>query len=178
MARTASKASRYVVGVISDTHGLMRPEAVDQLRSADVIVHCGDVGALAVLDALGAIAPVYAVRGNNDKGPWASTLPADRIVELGTRTLYVIHDLADLSLDPSAAGFAAVLSGHSHRPRVETRKGVLFVNPGSAGPRRFSLPVALGLLILDGKDCEATIIELAQHPTRERVGARLISVRP
>src|SRR5260370_39883313 len=141
MTTTVSKTPRYVVGVISDAHGLVRPEALHRVRGSDVIVHCGDIGAPAVLDALRAIAPVHAVRGNNDKGSWASELPTDDIVEVGTHILYVIHDLAELSLAPAVAGFAAVLSGHSHRPVVEHRKGVLFVNPGSAGPRRFSLPV-------------------------------------
>ncbi len=155
-----SKASRYRVGVISDTHGLIRPEALHRLRGSDVIVHCGDIGAPAVLDALRAIAPVRAIRGNNDKGFWASGLPTDDIVEVGTHALYVIHDLAELSLEPAAAGFSAVLSGHSHRPLVETRKGVVFVNPGSAGPRRFSLPVAVALLALGPKGCNARVVEL------------------
>ena len=157
----ASKTPRYVVGVISDTHGLIRPEALQLLKESDVILHCGDVGAPAVMDALRAIAPLHAVRGNNDKGPWASALPAEDIVKVGNHILYVIHDLAELSLDPAAAGFAAVLSGHSHRPSIEHRKGVLFVNPGSAGPRRFSLPVAVGLLVVTPKSCSARIIELA-----------------
>ncbi|MGO9056193.1 MAG: metallophosphoesterase family protein [Candidatus Binataceae bacterium] len=161
MTTPVSKAPRYVVGVISDTHGLIRPEALHRLRDSDVIVHCGDIGAPAVLDALRAIAPVHAVRGNNDKGSWASGLPTDDIVQVGTRILYVIHDLAELSLEPAAAGFAAVLSGHSHRPLVEIRNGVLFVNPGSAGPRRFSLPVAVALLAAGPEACKASIIELA-----------------
>ena len=160
MATSVSKAPRYTVGVISDTHGLIRPEALHRLWDSDVIVHCGDVGAPAVLDALRTIAPVHAVRGNNDKGFWASELPTDDIVEVGTHHLYIIHDLAELTLEPAAAGFAAVLSGHSHRPHVEARKGVLFVNPGSAGPRRFSLPVAVALLVLSPGACNASIIEL------------------
>jgi uncharacterized protein len=160
MAAPIAKRPRYRVGVISDTHGLMRPEALNRLRGSDVIVHCGDVGAPAVLDALRAIAPVRTVRGNNDKGSWASGLPIDDIVEVGTHSLYVIHDLAELSLEPFAAGFAAVLSGHSHRPLVDARQGVLFVNPGSAGPRRFSLPVAVALLILGPETCKARVIEL------------------
>ena len=155
-----SKAPSYLVGVISDTHGMIRPEALQQLRKSDMIVHCGDVGAPAVLDALRAIAPVHAVRGNNDKGSWASHLPTEDIIEVRNHTLYVIHDLAELSLEPSAAGFAAVLSGHSHRPLVERRKGVLFVNPGSAGPRRFSLPVAVALLVLRPDSCNCRIIKL------------------
>ena len=147
--------------MISDTHGLVRPEALAPLRGSDLIVHCGDVGAPAVLDALRALAPVRAVRGNNDRGPWASALPADDVIEVGGHTLYVIHDLGELALDPAAAGFSAVLSGHSHRPLVEERKGVLFVNPGSAGPRRFSLPVAVAQLILAPGRRDAHIIELS-----------------
>ncbi len=156
-----ARTPRFVVGVISDTHGLIRPEALHLLRESDVIVHCGDVGAAAVLDALRAIAPVHAVRGNNDKGAWASKLPTEDIVKVGNHMLYVIHDLAELRLEPAAAGFAAVLSGHSHRPLVEHRSGVVFVNPGSAGPRRFSLPIAVGLLVLRPESCIARIIELA-----------------
>jgi len=161
LAVPVSKKARYVVGVISDTHGLIRPEALQLLQESDVIVHCGDVGAAAVLDALRAIAPVYAVRGNNDKGSWASELPAEDMVKVGNHILHVIHDLAELSLEPAAAGVTAVLSGHSHRPLVEHRGGVLFVNPGSAGPRRFSLPVAVGSLVLTPESCDARIIELA-----------------
>jgi len=160
MATPVSRAPRQIVGVISDTHGLIRPEALDRLRGSDLIVHCGDIGAPAVLDALREIAPVRAVRGNIDKGSWASALPTDDVVEVGTHTLYVIHNLAELSLEPAAAGFTAVLSGHSHRPLVEHRKGILFINPGSAGPRRFSLPVAMALLALGQKTCDASIIKL------------------
>jgi putative phosphoesterase len=149
------------VGVISDTHGLVRPAAMAELRGCDLIVHCGDIGHPAVLDALRELAPVRAVRGNNDTGGWAAGLPGDDVVEIGGQALYVLHDLGELVLEPAAAGFAAVLSGHSHRPLVERRKGVLFVNPGSAGPRRFSLPVALARLTLAPDACEARIIELA-----------------
>ncbi len=152
---------RHVVGVISDTHGLVRPEAIEKLRGSDLIVHCGDVGAPAVLDALRAVAPVRAVRGNNDKGAWESGLPTDDVVEIGVHTVYVIHDVAELDLEPAAAGFSAVLSGHSHRPLVERRGDVLFVNPGSAGPRRFSLPVAIARLVLGPGRCDARIISLA-----------------
>ena len=151
----------YVVGVISDTHGLVRPEALAALEGADVIVHCGDVGDAAVLDALGEIAPVRAVRGNNDRGGWAAKLPGEQVVEAGGRTFFVLHDLAELAVDPEAAGYAAVLSGHSHRPRVETRGGVLFVNPGSAGPRRFKLPVAVARILVSMRGCSAKILELA-----------------
>jgi putative phosphoesterase len=161
MGASETKSARHIVGVISDTHGLVRPDALDRLRGSDLIVHCGDIGAAAVLDALRTVAPVRAVRGNNDKGPWATELPTDDVIEVGGYTLYVIHDLGELSLEPAAAGFTAVLSGHSHRPMVESRKGVLFVNPGSAGPRRFSLPVTIAQLVLAPRRRDARIIELA-----------------
>jgi putative phosphoesterase len=156
----ASIPSRCLVGVISDTHGLLRPQALRRLRGSDLIVHCGDVGAPQVLDALKSIAPVHAVRGNNDHGPWASKLPRDQVVEVGSQLLYVIHDIAELDLEPAAAGISAVLSGHSHRPRIERREGVLFLNPGSAGPRRFSLPIAVARLVVKNRSCDARIIEL------------------
>jgi hypothetical protein len=135
-----------VVGVISDTHGLVRPQALDALRGSDRIVHAGDIGAPAVLDALAAIAPVTAIRGNNDRGVWTRALPDTTVVEVGGAWLYVLHDVHELDLDPRAAGFAAVIAGHSHRPLIADRNGTLFVNPGSAGPRRFSLPVAVARL--------------------------------
>lgn len=149
-----------VVGVISDTHGLVRDEAVAALRDADLIVHAGDVGTPEVLEALRAIAPVTAVRGNNDRGAWAASLPATAVVELEDSALYVLHDLAELDLDPRAAGFGAVIAGHSHRPVVEDRGGVLFVNPGSAGPRRFRLPVAVARLEVVGRSVRGTVVRL------------------
>ena len=148
------------VGVISDTHGLVRPAALEALRGAELIVHCGDVGAAGVLDALRALAPVRAVRGNNDKGRWALHLPCSEVVEAGGQMLYVLHDMAELDLEPAAAGFAAVLAGHSHRPSIEHRRGVLYLNPGSAGPRRFTLPIAMALLDVSPRGCEARIVEL------------------
>ncbi len=156
-----ARGTERVVGVISDTHGLVRPEALAALAGVDLIVHCGDVGGAAVLRALAAIAPVRAVRGNNDVGSWADELPNDDVVEVARRPLYLLHDLKELSLDPRARGFVAVLSGHSHRPRIEERDGVLFLNPGSAGPRRFKLPVSLARLSVGARRCEAKLVDLA-----------------
>ncbi len=149
------------VGVISDTHGLVRPEAADALQGCDLIVHAGDVGEPEVLETLAAIAPVVAIRGNNDRGPWAMALPETAVVEVGTACLYLVHDLALLDLDPVAAQFRAVITGHSHRPAAEVRGGMLYLNPGSAGPRRFTLPVALAHLTVRGNELEPTLIELA-----------------
>jgi hypothetical protein len=149
-----------LVGVISDTHGLVRPEALDALRGVALIVHAGDIGGPEVLARLREIAPVTAVRGNNDHGPWATDLPDTSVVDVDGRRLYVLHDLKTLGLDPVAAGFHAVIAGHSHRPLVEERRGVLFLNPGSAGPRRFTLPIALARLRV-GKRLDAEIVHLA-----------------
>ncbi len=141
-----------LIGVISDTHGLLRPEAVESLRGCDLIIHAGDIGDRAILNALRALAAVHAIRGNIDTEPWANGLPETEVVEIGETLLYVIHNVRDLDLNPQAAGFAAVISGHSHKPAIETRHGVLYFNPGSAGPRRFSLPITVGrLTIIDGK---------------------------
>jgi putative phosphoesterase len=148
------------VGVISDTHGLLRPEAVAALRGVDRIVHAGDIGAPEVLDALAGLAPVTAVRGNNDRGRWAAGLPGAEVVEVGGVSLYVLHDLHELDLDPRAAGFAAVIAGHSHQPRQEEREGVLYFNPGSAGPRRFRLPVCLGRLVIEAGRITARLVHL------------------
>jgi putative phosphoesterase len=138
------------VGVISDTHGLLRPEALVALQDVDRIVHAGDIGSPEVLRGLAAIAPVTAVRGNNDHGPWARKLPHTGVLELGRIVLYVIHDVKELDLDPRVAGLSAVITGHSHRPLAEERDGVLFFNPGSAGPRRFRLPISMGRLLITG----------------------------
>jgi uncharacterized protein len=148
------------IGVISDTHGLVRPEALRALAGADLIVHAGDVGGPEVLDALLAVAPVVAVRGNNDRGGWASALAETEVVERYGRSFYVLHDLHALDLDPRAAGFDAVIAGHSHQPRIERRDGVLFLNPGSAGPRRFRLPVSVARLDVDAGGLEAEILTL------------------
>ena len=141
---------RWRIGVISDTHGLLRPEAIEALGGVDRIVHAGDVGSPDVLRRLEAIAPVTAVRGNNDHGPWAEKLPLTDVLDVGDALLYVIHDVKELDLDPRAAGLAAVIAGHSHRPLAEARDGVLFFNPGSAGPRRFRLPISVGHLVVTG----------------------------
>ena len=138
----------------------MRPEALTALRRSDLIIHCGDVGHPAVLKALEDLAPVRAIRGNNDKGAWALGLPPYDIVEAGNHSIHVLHNLAELNLDPAAAGFIAVLSGHSHRPTVKSLDQVLYVNPGSAGPRRFTLPVTVAILVLHPGHCEASIIQL------------------
>lgn len=141
---------RRVLGVISDTHGLLRPEAAAALRGSDLIVHAGDIGSPDVLRDLHEIAPVVAVRGNNDRGPWAEKIPLVETVEVGRALFYVLHDVNELDLDPRAAGFAAVIAGHSHQPRSEERDGVLYFNPGSAGPRRFRLPISIGRILIDG----------------------------
>jgi uncharacterized protein len=149
-----------VIGVISDTHGLIRPEALEALSGVELILHAGDVGKASVLDALRGIAPVVTVRGNNDKGTWASDLPDREVVEIRNVSIYILHDLKTLDLDPVAAGFRVVVSGHSHRPRVEERDGVLYLNPGSAGPRRFTLPISIAHLKIAGSNVAAEIVKL------------------
>jgi len=149
------------IGLISDTHGLLRPEAVAFLQGCDFIVHAGDIGHAAVLEELAAIAPVTAVRGNNDKGPWAERVRETEVLQVGRVFIYVLHNIADLALDPLAAGPQVVVSGHSHKPSVKERDGVLYVNPGSSGPRRFKLPVALAELIVEGSSVRARVVELA-----------------
>jgi hypothetical protein len=149
-----------LVGLISDTHGLLRPEAMAALRGVDLILHAGDIGKPQVLDALNDIAPVVAVRGNNDKGAWAANLPAWEVVEVGAASIYMLHDLKEIDISPASAGFQVVVSGHSHKPSVEQRQGVLYVNPGSAGPRRFSLPITIARLRAGGEKIEAQLINL------------------
>jgi uncharacterized protein len=160
MAKCRQSRDTHVLGIISDTHGLLRPEAVNALEGTDLIIHAGDIGTREVLEALHAIAPVVAVRGNNDKGDWAQALPETEVVEVGAIALYVLHDVNELDLDPLTAGFHAVISGHSHRPAIAKRQGVLFVNPGSAGPRRFKLPVSLARLVIHAGAIEAQLVEL------------------
>jgi uncharacterized protein len=148
------------IGVISDTHGLLRPEAIDALRGSEHIIHAGDVGSPEILEKLSRIAPVTAVRGNIDKGPWARKLPETDVLELGGISIYLLHDLAQLDLKPKAAGFSVVVSGHSHIPKQEARDGVLYFNPGSDGPRRFKLPVSLGKLILEDGGLRGKLVTL------------------
>ena len=149
-----------LLGVISDTHGLLRPQAVAALRGCDLIIHAGDVGNAGIIDELRVIAPVFAIRGNIDTAPWAKRLPASDVVEVGQLLFYVLHNIADLDLDPPTAGFAAVVYGHSHRPAIESRDSVLYLNPGSAGPRRFKLPVTVARVTISGSEMWPEIVEL------------------
>ena len=148
------------IGLISDTHGLLRPEARAALRGVDHIIHAGDIGSAAVLAALEDIAPVDAVRGNNDTGPWAASIPETLELQFDEARLYVIHDLAVLAIDPGERGFRVVIAGHSHKPLARENAGVLYVNPGSAGPRRFKLPVSVGHLHVDGRQVHAELTTL------------------
>ena len=153
--------TKKLIGIISDTHGLVRPQALEALKDVDMILHAGDIGSQDVLDTLNAIAPVVAVRGNNDKADWARSLPDWEVVEVGNVSIYMLHDVKEIDISPSGAGFQVVVSGHSHRPAVAEQRGVLYVNPGSAGPRRFTLPVSLAHLHVADEKVHAKIIELA-----------------
>ena len=149
------------LGVISDTHGLLRPEAVDALRGVSRILHAGDIGAPEILEQLQALAPVTAVCGNVDGGALARKLPLSEVIEVDGISIYMLHILEKLDLKPEAAGFSAVIYGHSHVPKIEEKNGVLYFNPGSAGPRRFKLPVTVGKLMVEGEKIHAEIVELA-----------------
>ena len=149
-----------IIGVISDTHGLLRPEAVKMLRGSEHIIHAGDIGAPEIIPELEKIAPVTAIRGNVDTQEWAGRFPETEVVELAGLYLYIIHDANALDLNPKAAGFAAVISGHSHKPKQEVKDGVLYFNPGSAGPRRFTLPISLGRLTIDGGHLSGEIFQI------------------
>jgi uncharacterized protein len=149
------------VGLISDTHGLMRPETLIALHGSDLIIHAGDVGSLEIMEQLRAVAPVVAVRGNIDKGVWASTLPVTTVVEAGPARIYVLHDIAELDLDPAQARFNVVISGHSHKPRQFEKDGVLYINPGSAGPRRFRLPITVARLGLRSHEWRVDFIDVS-----------------
>ena len=149
-----------IIGVISDTHGLLRPEALAALQGSDYIIHAGDVGDPQILDKLAAIAPVTAVCGNVDHGAWARKLPTTNVLQIDETAIYVLHNLQELDLKPEAAEFAAVIYGHSHVPKQEWKNGVLYLNPGSAGPRRFKLPVSVGRLLLANGQVESEIVKL------------------
>ena len=150
-----------MIGVISDTHGLVRSELYEIFKGAELIIHAGDIGGVEVLHALETIAPIKAVRGNNDREAWATHIPHNQVIEHGSHIFYVLHELARLDLNPPATEFSAVIYGHSHRPLAETKKGVLFLNPGSAGPRRFSLPISVARLHLDGSGLIPELIDLS-----------------
>ncbi|PYP89795.1 MAG: hypothetical protein DMG65_12805 [Candidatus Angelobacter sp. Gp1-AA117] len=149
-----------IVGVISDTHGLLRPEAVAALQGSEHIIHAGDIGAEDIIPVLQEIAPVTAIRGNVDQEPWCSSFPETEVIELSGISIYILHDVNALDLHPQAAGFKVVISGHSHKPKQEMKDGVLYFNPGSAGPRRFKLPISVGRLEITDSMVRGEIIEL------------------
>jgi uncharacterized protein len=148
------------VGLISDTHGLLRPEALTALKGSELIIHAGDIGKPEVLASLKSVAPVLAIRGNNDREPWAKKIPDILHLRVNGVCLFIIHNVNDLEVDPGAEGFNAVISGHSHKPGITNSDGVLFLNPGSAGPRRFRLPIALARLRIRGGKVNGKIVEL------------------
>jgi putative phosphoesterase len=154
------------IGIISDTHGLLRPEVTERLAAVHYVIHAGDIGRPEVISELRKIAPITAIRGNIDSGEWATEYPHTALVKLGGRSIYVLHNLKELGLDPTAAGIDVVVSGHSHRPKIATVGGVVYLNPGSAGPRRFSLPVALATLELTGDAIRPCIHEVAKMTPR------------
>ena len=155
------------IGLISDTHGLLRPEALAFLQGCDHIVHGGDIGGPQILEQLSAIAPLTAVRGNNDREPWADAVPETDMVQVGGVFLYALHDIAELDIDAAAAGVQVVVTGHSHKPCIDRRDGVLYINPGSAGPRRFSLPISVGELVVNGGTVTPRIVELELAPNAD-----------
>jgi len=155
-----SAVAPIIIGIISDTHGLLRPEALEALQGSQHIIHAGDVGAPEILEKLANVAPLTAIRGNVDKGTWARKLPETQVVEIAGISIYLLHDLAKLDLKPEAAGFAVVTYGHSHVPKQETRHGVLYFNPGSAGPRRFKLPITVGKLTISTRKVRGEIIPI------------------
>ena len=160
MTSAPRSTQAVVAGVISDTHGLLRPQVMTLFRGSGILFHAGDIGNLQVVQDLRSIARVVAVRGNNDKGRWAKKFPLRETVEFAGVRFYVIHDLKELDLNPSAADFQVVISGHSHRPLIERRQGVLFVNPGSAGPRRFTFPISVARVTLTRAGVAARILEV------------------
>lgn len=151
--------SRHLIGIISDTHGLLRPEAIAALQGVEMILHAGDIGKPEILESLENLAPIAAVRGNNDRQEWANEIPETQILDLGGVSIYMLHDLKTLNIDPQE--HQVVISGHSHKPLVEMRDGVMYLNPGSAGPRRFKLPVSIARLTIDGGVPAGEIVDLA-----------------
>ena len=151
-----------LLGIISDTHGLLRREALDALRGSELIIHAGDVGKAEILESLRKIAPVVAVRGNVDTAPWAEELPKTNIVQVGTHRIFILHDRSQLAIDTSHAGFAVVVFGHTHKPLADFQEGVMFLNPGSAGPRRFKLPVSIALVRVSASRLQPEIIDLSR----------------
>lgn len=152
-----------IIGLISDTHGLLRPEAIKALESSDIIIHAGDIGKEGIIEELEKIAPVFAIRGNIDKAAWASKYPETEVVEYEGLFLYVLHDLNELDLDPQAAGFHVVISGHSHKSKISHKDDVFYINPGSAGRRRFSLPITLALLHVEKGSIRSEILDLSEN---------------
>lgn len=152
--------SKHRIGVISDTHGILRSEAVEALRGSDIILHAGDIGRPCVLEELRAIAPVTAVRGNIDKGEWAEALPEHEIIQIGEVSIYMLHDVKEFDINLETDRFQVVISGHSHKPLIQEQKRVLFINPGSAGPKRFKLPVSIALITISGAKVSVQIVEL------------------
>ena len=165
------------IGLISDTHGLLRPEAIEFLQGCAHIIHAGDIDKAEVLRELTNIAPVTAVRGNNDKGTWAKVLPETQLLEFESKLIYVIHDIASIDLDPVAASIDVVVYGHSHKPHQEERGGVLYINPGSAGPRRFKLPISVGELVINKRGIRPRIVNLEPMPDLARASAESLRAR-
>lgn len=165
-SRDRSGSKQQVIGVISDTHGLLRPSVFEAFKGVELILHAGDIGNSEVLDGLQTIAPVVAVRGNNDNGAWASRIPEMEIVRVAAISIYMLHDVKQLEPQSLPSDVRAVVSGHSHQPRVESRNGVLFLNPGSAGPRRFKLPICVARLTIRGSDTDAELIQLSDEKKR------------
>jgi hypothetical protein len=165
------------IGVISDTHGLLRPEAADALRGCELVIHAGDIGTPDVIDALRGVAPVVAVRGNNDRGAWARRIPRSLRIPIGETSIYVLHDVKELVFDPRKKGIRVVVSGHSHRPVAENRDGVLYLNPGSAGPRRFNLPVSVARLEISGGEVRARLLRIDTPADRDRRASRRAGLR-
>jgi uncharacterized protein len=163
MPKRTTMEKPVTLGVISDTHGLLRTEAVEALRGSDRILHAGDVGAPEILEMLAQIAPVTAVRGNVDTAPWARALPETEVVEAGGVSVFILHSLAQLDLKPGTAGFRVVVYGHSHQPKIEEKNGILYFNPGSAGPRRFNLLVSVGKLTIGAGKARAELVELKKQ---------------